>query len=169
MNPDGREFRDRMGRVEGVVQALEAMPDSAARSAARELVRALLDLHAAGLERILALSPPDLASRFVDDELIGSILLLHGLHPLSAADRVNRALERSRPKLFALGGDAELIDATEEAVHLRLRGDAEQESALRTEIEKLVVASVPDVTAIEFEEAWDRSAEGRMPLPLVSR
>lgn len=166
MNPEGREFRDRMGRVESLVNALEALPDTAARAAARELVRALLDLHAAGLERVLSMAGTDLAVRFADEELVSSLLLLHGLHPLRAADRVNRALERARTKLHALGGDVELKDATEEVVRLRLRGDAEAEPALRVEIEELIVAAVPDVTAIEFEEAWDRPPDGRVPLPL---
>jgi Fe-S cluster biogenesis protein NfuA len=157
---------DHMGRIESLVNALEALPDTAARAAARELVRALLDLHAAGLERVLALAGTDLISRLAEDERVGSLLLLHGLHPHSASDRVNRVLEQARPKLLAIGGDAELTDATENVVRLRLRGDPAAEPELRVEIEKLIVAAAPDVNAIEFEEAWDRPPDGRVPLPL---
>lgn len=166
MNPDGREFREQMGRVESLVSALEALPDTAARAAARELVRALLDLHAAGLERVIALAGKDLITRLTDDELVSSLLLMHGLHPLSADDRVTRVLDHARPKLLAFGGDVELIDATEDIVRVRLRGDPAAEPELQRALESLIVAVVPDVTAIEFEEAWDRPPDGRVPLPL---
>ena len=58
------------------------------------------------------------------------------------------------------------IAATEDAVRLRLRGDPAAEPELRAAIESAVVAAVPDVAAIEFEEAWDQPPDGRVPLPL---
>jgi hypothetical protein len=165
---DGEEFRGRLARVEGLVQALEALPDTAAREAARELTRSLLDLHAAGLKRLLDLVGGDGVARLAEDGLVSSLLLLHGLHPLSAEVRVGNVLERARMRLRAIGGDVELISATGEVVRLRLRGDPDAVIALREAVEELVVAAVPDVAALEFEEAWDRPPSGRTPLPVVA-
>jgi Fe-S cluster biogenesis protein NfuA len=160
------EFRQRLGRIESLVMALEDLPDTASREAARGLVRALLDLHKVGLRRMLELCGDDAAGRFADDALAGSLMLLHELHPFSAAERLNRALERMRPRFQTFGGDVELLHATEEIVQLRLRGDPTASPALRAAAEELVVDHVPDVTTVEFEESWEAA---RVSLPLFNR
>lgn len=165
------DFRHRLGRVEALLRSLEACPDRAARDAARELVRTVLDLHAAGFGRILELvgrEPGGLVDRFVDDSLVCSLLLLHGRHPLPAADRAARALDRARPRFLALGGDVELIEATDESARLRLRGNQDAGPVLRAGARHAVLDVLPDAAAVEFEEAWDRPANGRVPLPLVN-
>ncbi|MBA4062762.1 MAG: NifU family protein [Isosphaera sp.] len=167
VNGAGGEFRERYGRVEGLVRALEALPDTAAREAARELTRALFDLHAAGLRRVLELSDADAVARLAADPTTSGLLLLHGLHPLPAAERVARALDRLRPQFHGVGGDIELVSASEETVRLRLRGRPESGRTLRGLANELVVDAVPDVAVIELEEAWDRDPSGRVPLPLV--
>jgi Fe-S cluster biogenesis protein NfuA len=161
------DFREQLGRVERLIRSLEECPDPTARESARELVRALLELHAAGLAKMLALAGDDPTDRFAADPLVSGLLLLHGLHPRAAAERVKRALERSRPGFHALGGDAELLSATDEVVRLRLRGDPGCGPLLRSAVEEAVIEAVPDVTAVEFEEAWDHPLAGRMPLPLA--
>lgn len=169
----GREFQGRVRRVEALVAALEACPDPAAREGARELVRALLDLHAAGLAKVLHLASlpgePGLAlvDRFARDGLVGSLLLLHGLHPVAPEVRVAEAPDRVRPRLRARGGDVELLGVGAEVVRLRLRGDPSSGPALRLAVEEAVVEAAPDVPAIDIEEAWDRPPSGRVPLPLL--
>lgn len=167
MTANDREFRDRFARVEELVGTLEACPDPVTREASRELVRALLDLHAAGLGKILELADAALETHLVADRLVSSLLLLHGLHPHTAEQRVNAALDRAGPQLRKLGGTVELISATEELVRFRLGGDPSSAPDLRAAAEALVIEAVPDVTAIEFEEAWDRAPDGRVPLPLL--
>src|SRR6185436_4355638 len=131
------DFRERLNRVEALVGALESCPDPAAREAARQLVRTLLDLHAAGLGRMLDIAGREsaLVGRLADDPLVSSLLLLHGLHPRPAAERVERALDRARPRLGSLGGEVELVAASEAAVRLRLRGEASP--ALRKAVEEV--------------------------------
>lgn len=76
-----------------------------ARDAARDLLRLVTDLYGAGLERILSVADElgalddALLSRLADDPLVGSLLLVHGLHPDSVEQRVARALEELRPQL----------------------------------------------------------------------
>lgn len=157
------DFRERLTRVEALVGALERCPDPAAREAARDLVRTLLDLHAAGLGRVLDVAGREsaLVERLATDDLVSSLLLLHGLHPHPAARRVARALERVR----SLGGDVELIQATDEVVRLRVRGAlARSDWAAAADA---VTAAAPDAR-LEIEEVVDPARAGRVPLPLVA-
>ena len=48
------------------------------------------------------------------DELVGSLLLLHGLHPLSLEARILQALEKIRPYLGSHGGNVELVSVDED-------------------------------------------------------
>lgn len=166
MNPEGANLQQRLRRVEELLRVLEACPD-AARDAARELVRALLNLHTAALAQVLELSDADVIARFAADPLVSGLLLLHGLHPLPADERVRRALKSARPRFHARGGDVELVEATDEVVRLRLRGDPAAGVMLRALAGEFVVEVAPDAT-LEFEEVWEPSANGRVPLPLVS-
>jgi hypothetical protein len=162
------EFRERLEQVESLVGAMEQCPDPTARETARELVRTLLELHAAGLATVLRIAADNqaLIGQLADDELVSSLLLLHGLHPRSASERVLNALQRSRSRFRSLRGDVELIDATEELVRLRLRGEPSPE--LRKFAEDAAIEAVPDAT-IEFEEVEDPALAGRLPLALLMR
>src|SRR6476469_4267349 len=86
-----------------------------ARERAEELVRLTADLYGAGIERILdilfdagRLGEAELAALAADD-LVASLLLVHGLHPYGVVERVERALEGVRPYLGSHGGDVELL------------------------------------------------------------
>jgi hypothetical protein len=161
------DFRDRLDRVEALVQALEQCPDRTSREAARELVRTLLELHAAGLTRILDTAGREsaLVGRLADDDLVSSLLLLHGLHPHLAAERVRRALEQHRPRFRSLGADVEVVQACEESVRLRVRG--ESSPALRSAVEGIVTQAAPDA-AVDVEEVADSARIARVSLPLVA-
>jgi hypothetical protein len=161
------DFRERLNRVEALVGALEQCPDAATREAARQLVRTLLDLHAAGLGRVLDIAGRQsaLVERLADDTLVSGLLLLHGLHPHPAAERVTRALDRARPRLRSLAGDVKVIEAREEVVRLRIRG--EPGPALRNAVAEVVTEVVPDA-ALEIEEVTDPALAGRVSLPLTA-
>ncbi len=88
-------------RLERVLEG--GAPESpVAREDARELVRLLTDLYGEVLERVLDLADDagsltdDLLARLADDRLVGSLLLVHGLHPYSVQERVERALASLR-------------------------------------------------------------------------
>lgn len=161
------DLQQGLARVEALLRSLEGCADAPTREAARELVRALLNLHTAGLSKLLELAGAGVVRKFAADPLVCGLLLLHGLHPLPADERVRQALEQARPRFHAHGGEVELIDATDEAVRLRLRGDPAAGTMLRALVEALVVEVAPDA-ALEYEEAWEQSSNGRVSLPLVS-
>jgi hypothetical protein len=87
-------------KIEELVRQAEAIPDPKARSVTIDLLKAVLDFHAAGLERMMDMvfdSGPAgeaIAERIVADDLTSSMLLLHNLHPDNVETRVARAVEK---------------------------------------------------------------------------
>ena len=57
---------------------------------------------------------PELVGRFAADDLVASLLLVHGLHPHGVRAPGRGALDSVRPYLGSHGGDVELleVDAT---------------------------------------------------------
>ena len=45
----------------------------------------------------------------VSDDLVSSLLLLHGLHPVDLRTRVQQALDKARPFLYDHGSQVELL------------------------------------------------------------
>jgi Fe-S cluster biogenesis protein NfuA len=148
-------FRDRIARLESLIQAAEHMRDPAAQSQTREIVQAILDLHGAGLGRILELAAgTPLIDALAHDDLVSGLLLLYGLHPLDFAQRLAQALDEVRPFLQAHGGDVELLDQAGGVVRLRMQvnghGCASTAGKLRAAVEEAIYARAPDVEQIEI-------------------
>jgi Fe-S cluster biogenesis protein NfuA len=152
-------------RIDPLVQQIEQSSDPAAQSAAREMIRLVLDLHAAGLARMLELlSTTGKGSRalldaWAGDELVRSLLLLHDLHPEGLDARVEQALEKVRPLLHSHGGDVELLSLSDGVVRLRMRGSCHgcpsSAATLKHTIEQAIYEAAPDVAGIELDEAAD--------------
>ena len=87
-----------VGQIEAALDELGAA-DPAFRERAEELIRLLMQLYGAGLARTLELLGPENGARIAEDKLIGSLLLLHGLHPVDASTRVAEALRRLQRRL----------------------------------------------------------------------
>ena len=154
-------FQQRIGRIETLVHTLEQAADPATRADAQDLVQAILDLHGAGLARVLdrlaEAGAPGLAVLDVlgRDELVGSLLVLHGLHPLDLEARVQQALDTVRPYLRSHGGEVALLGVEGGVVRLRLEGSCHgcpsSASTMKHSIEEAIAAAAPDATGIVVE------------------
>jgi Fe-S cluster biogenesis protein NfuA len=148
-------------RIEGLIARIEAAPDSNARADALSLARSLMELHGAGLDRLMEIVAQSgatgyaLMDDFVDDGLVASLLLLYGLHPYDLETRVMKALDETRPFLQSHGGDVELLGVTDGTVRLRLAGSCRSCSSstmtLKLAIERAIYEAAPDVTEIVTE------------------
>jgi len=160
------DARERVGRIEALLDAVDALPDAAARDTATEAVQALVELYGEGLARLVALAAEHddgrLAAAVAGDELVAHLLLLHGLHPMPLEARVRRALDEVRPYLASHGGDVELLDIEEGVVRLRMQGSchgcASSAATLSLAIEDAIHKAAPDVAGVE--------AEGAQPAPI---
>jgi Fe-S cluster biogenesis protein NfuA len=148
-------------RIEQLLDALGAS-GPLARQRAEELVRAVVELYGAGLERLVEIVSPDLPPSTVDklatDQLVSGLLTVHDLHPYPLAERVQQALESTRPYLRSHGGDVELLGIDEDGtVRLRLLGHCDgcagSTATLSTAVREAIEAAAPEVTGIDVAEA----------------
>jgi Fe-S cluster biogenesis protein NfuA/nitrite reductase/ring-hydroxylating ferredoxin subunit len=154
---DPNQWRTAGERIEALLDALSA-GGPIARERAEQLVREVVDLYGGGLDRIVALTDAVTLGRYADDDLVASLLLVHGLHPHDARRRVADALDGVRPYLGSHGGDVELLDIVPDTlggsiVRLRFAGSCKScpSSAVTLElaVEDAVRAAAPEVTSIE--------------------
>jgi Fe-S cluster biogenesis protein NfuA/nitrite reductase/ring-hydroxylating ferredoxin subunit len=157
-----------MEQVEGLIRKIESLPDPAARATSLELVQALMEFHGAGLERLMEIvadageSGYAVFDNFAADDLVGSLLLLYGLHPLTLDERVTKALDKVRPYLDSHGGNVELLGITDGVVRLRMQGSCKScpssSMTLKLAIEEAIYAAAPDIVAIEAEGIAEQPA-----------
>jgi Fe-S cluster biogenesis protein NfuA len=153
-------------RVEELLATMRSGGGPAAASAAEELVSLLLGLYGDGLGRILAVLRHDgpngadgaaTISRLIEDPLVESLLLLHDLHPLDVAARIQRALDRVRPHLGSYADGVEFLEVTGDGVaRLRLAGGhgcASSTLTVRMAIHSAVQDAAPELTAVVVEDA----------------
>jgi Fe-S cluster biogenesis protein NfuA len=161
LSSDARDFSTRLQRLGWLTQKMEQVGDPQTRDHMRELLQCVLDLHGAGLDRVLTLledggaaSAPvlDACAR---DEVISGLLLLHGLHPLDLEERVSQALEQVRPYLRSHGGNVELVSIQNGIVRLRLEGSCHgcpsSAITMKQTIEEAIVAKAPDAIGVEVD------------------
>lgn len=153
--------RDLLARIDGLLEALEALSDAPAREIAVEAVQALLGLYGEGLGRIVdVLAERDdgtFAQALGEDELVAHLLLLHGLHPVAVEERVRGALQGVLPYLESHGGSVELLGVEDGVVHLRLQGSCSgcpsSSMTLKLAIEDAIFKVAPDVEEVRAEGA----------------
>jgi Fe-S cluster biogenesis protein NfuA/nitrite reductase/ring-hydroxylating ferredoxin subunit len=156
-NPENdTQWRTAGDRIQTLLDSCAA-GGPAALERAQQLVREVVGLYGAGLERIVQLGDPGLAERLATDDLVASLLLVHGLHPHDVHRRVSDALDRVRPYLGSHGGDVDLLEVTGETVLLAFAGSCKScpSSAVTLElaVEDAVRAAAPEITSIEVVTA----------------
>jgi len=158
-----------MHRIEELIDSLEKLSNPAARVVARELVQTLLTLHGAGLERMLEIAKQNegaIITAWGRDDLVGSLLMLHGLHPVSLETRAQQAIEQVQPLLRCHGGELELVAVAERLVRVRLCGSCSlSPQELQHTLEETFAAIAPDVQVIEVENT--NTPAQRLALPVV--
>ena len=166
-SPDTREFRPQLQRLEALLHEAEELTDPAAQACCRQFVRAVLDLHAAGLERLVGHMDGSALDACANEDIVSGLLLLHNLHPQDTETRVRQALEQVRPYLRSHGGNVELLEINGGVARLRLEGSCDHcpSSALTMSqtIEEAILAKAPDVIAVEVEGEPGASASGGTP------
>jgi Fe-S cluster biogenesis protein NfuA len=158
---DVRAAGDRIGKL---LDQLQATADRQACELAEELVRVVSELYGAGLARVLEVvgtEAPGVVNTLAADDLIASLLIVHGLHPDALFTRVSRALDSVRPFLAGHGGDVELLDIDEAAgaVHLRLMGSCDgcpsSAVTLQQAVERAILEAAPEIEIIDVEPPTD--------------
>ena len=168
MPQEVQEHQRQAERIETLIQEVAAFRDPHARAITEELVQALLNMYGEGLERLLELTADTevsglaLIDTFAGDELLSSLFLLHGLHPIDIETRVLDALDGVRPYLKSHGGNVELVKVEQGIAHLRLEGSCSGCSAstmtLKVAIEEAIHKAAPDLNELQIEGASEPPA-----------
>jgi len=167
---DDKDFRCRMEQIGDLVEKMEGIADPAVRAAAKELVARLMELHGAGLERMLEITfgagepAMGIIDAFGRDPLVGSLLILYGLHPEALATRVSKAVERIRPRVRKQGGEIELVSVEEGVVRIRVEAAAHTcgstTKTVRSTVEEAIYEAAPDLTSLLIEGPEAKASSG---------
>jgi Fe-S cluster biogenesis protein NfuA len=181
-DPEGApDLRAAGDRIEHLLDRLRAELDPGAWMAVEEVVRLVTDLYGAGLERTLDLADEvlgdtpaglDLFGRLLGDDLVASLLIVHGLHPDELGRRVEQALDGVRPYLASHGGGVELLGVDDEpgVVRLRLLGSCDgcpsSSATLRDAVENAIHEAAPEIVTIDTEGGVEADVPGPVAVPL---
>jgi Fe-S cluster biogenesis protein NfuA/nitrite reductase/ring-hydroxylating ferredoxin subunit len=153
-----QDARRRAGRVEALVGEIGAFPEPF-RGKATELIRTLLELYGDALATVMEVAQrdaPAIVPRLAGDDLLGHLLILHGLHPLDTEARVREALESVRPYLRSHGGDVEFVRIANGVAEVRLQGSCHgcpsSLATLRLAIEDAVQKAAPELDGVTAAE-----------------
>jgi Fe-S cluster biogenesis protein NfuA/nitrite reductase/ring-hydroxylating ferredoxin subunit len=161
---DDTRWRTAGDRIQNLLDA-SAGSGPVVRERTEELAAELTELYGAALGRMVSIaaqSAPELVSRFVADELVASLMLVHGLHPHGVERRIEDALDGVRPYLGSHGGDVTLIEVVDDVVRLQFAGSCKScpssAATLEFAVEDAVRTAAPEITSIEVVAAGSESA-----------
>lgn len=166
-------------RIDALVQEISEFSDPRARATAQELIQTLLEMYGEGLARLLEITAESQASglelidTFASDDLLSSLFLLHGLHPVDIETRVMLALDGVRPYLKSHGGNVQFIKVENNIAHLRLEGSCHgcpgSTNTLKLAIEEAIYQAAPDLDGLQVEGVVEAPARSVMPVTFVPR
>ncbi len=156
-------------RLEHLLEELQTL-EPTARQRAEECIRLVTDLYGAGLSNVLEIlvddGDPAVLDKVVSNELVGNLLVLHGLHPFDLPARIDAALDKVRPYLASHGGDVEVLGVDEEAgaVTIRLLGSCDgcpsSSITLKMAVEDAIHEGAPEVAHIIVDGYVDAGPHG---------
>lgn len=169
-------------RVQDLLGSLDEIADPVAQARVQELVGAVLELYGAGLERILGViadageGAVHIRKALLDDGIVASLLLIHGLYPVPLEERVTEAVESVKPFLASHGGGVEILSIEDGIARLRLQGSCNgcpaSASTLEHALKEAINEAAPDLLGLEVEgavglETEDTSSKLGFALPMV--
>jgi Fe-S cluster biogenesis protein NfuA len=152
-------------RVEELLAGFDAVETpKRARERAEALVRTVVGFYADGLEHVLEIAheasgehSDALFAALCDDKFVESLLCLHGLHPISVADRVEAALQSVLPYIKSHKGNMEIARIEGDVVYLRLEGSCDgcpaSANTLKLSVERAILERVPEISEVRAEGA----------------
>lgn len=159
---DERECQKQAARIEALIRDVAALPDERLRARVEDLLHGVLEVYGACLARMVEmiaqseLTGQELLHTFAGDELVRSLLLLHGLHPVGLEERLHQAVEKLRSGAQLQGGTLELVRVADGVAELRLSGQRQgcgaSAQGLKQSIEQAIYDAAPELDEVRIEE-----------------
>ena len=136
--------------VDQTVARIEELLDETGGGPAEELVRLLMQLYGEGLKRIVeVLKNSEAAERLADDKLVGSLFLLHDLHPIDPETRLRHALDRLEQ---SFGSHFQLEGIDENVARIRIeKNGSPLPGGIGEVIERTVLNAAPEIAGVVIE------------------
>jgi len=172
---EGPGLRAVADRIEAVLGELRTSLEVRDWERVEEVVGLVTDLYGGGLERVLAMLPADDVERLSADDLVGSLLILHGLHPRSLEARVVAGLDSVRPYLGSHGGDVEVLGIDEDDGVLRLRmlgscdGCPSSSVTLQMAVREAIEEAAPEIVRIDVVDDSPPATVPSVPIALTTK
>jgi hypothetical protein len=155
---DDAQLRAESQQIERVLEELRELVVPAAWQRIEQVMRITVALYGAGLAHALELARQTGAGRafdqgIIEDELLASLLVLHGLHPLTIEERVQRTLAAVRSELGI--PDDQLTIASLGGGTLELASTASLGGSISARVAEGVIrhaleAAAPELAAIQI-------------------
>jgi hypothetical protein len=152
---------DLLRHIDDLTQGLDKIKDPVARNAAQKLFAAVLDLHGLALAKISAtLAVDDRGQALLDalgeDEQVKAVLLLYGLHPEAAEDRVRKTVAALQDHL---GVTIRLLSVGDGVARVAVRAGRKDWDALCHEIGGAIIDAAPDLDDVAIDHLPEPAAE----------
>jgi Fe-S cluster biogenesis protein NfuA len=171
---NGGAFQDQIRQLGKLITLFDQYPDGPQKTACKELVQLLMDVHGAGLERMMEIVfesgslGPAIIDNLAKDPAVGSLLVLYSLHPDDLETRVRKAMEQIRPRLRKLACGAELVRINEGDVQVKVTTSGHSCGSSTKDIRAIVEDGVyefaPDVVSLEILGLEEPSSTGFVAL-----
>jgi Fe-S cluster biogenesis protein NfuA len=145
-----------LNRLDEALASLERTPGATAETAL-DAVTMMTEVYGEALARVLDRVSADdrLLEALVTEELLGHLMVLHGIHPEPAERRIVRALEELRPMLLSGGTDAQFEALEGRTARILLTGDGGgcgggcgSGEPVEDSVREAVLAVAPDVEEV---------------------
>ncbi len=150
------------------LEQLEATPGPVG-DLALTAVAGVAEIYSQALVRTLELADPALVAKMLDDELIGHLLALHGIHPEPAEARLARVVEELRSALTAHGGTIELDRLDGDVAVVRISGAGSSPADIEHTVRRAVLTVVPELAGVTIVPAGGSGATVFVPLDALMR
>jgi Fe-S cluster biogenesis protein NfuA len=149
-----RDVESRLAALDDLLGRLEQTPGATAATGL-DAVRALTEVYGEALARLMTClaGVPSASDAAAADDLVGHLLVLHGIHPQPVTERVGRALDGIRPYVRSHGGEVELAGITDGVARVRLAGTCDgcpsSAGTLELVVREAVLAAAPELSGVQ--------------------
>ena len=166
-----KDFQEKLRRLGALVGDLAQIPGSGSKVAPRELIQLLMEIHGAGLERMMEIvfeaGGSAIIDRLGEDPIVRHLLLLYSLHPEDLESRIAAGVEAARARLRKFDAEVELISAQDGAVRLRLKTSSHAcgstAKSLTVMVEECMYEQAPDLVSLTIDVPEEEAA-GFVPI-----
>jgi Fe-S cluster biogenesis protein NfuA len=170
------EFQQSAGKIEELLERVNALSDVDARATALELVQSFMDLQGAAITRVVEIlsesgeSGRNALAKLGKDPIVCGLMVLYGVHPVALEDRVKGAIEKLAPQLRKQSASAEVIDFSDAIVRVKIEstghGCGSSPDAIKQSVEQAIREAAPEVAEV-FAEGVSSTASGFIAVDMI--